>query len=282
MGKVIRLFFFVLIVSGLATVAAPVQPADLLKDPTPREWAALSRFDGTLTRAQFEDRLKGVFDPFGGLSPFLRITDSEVVVSSVTNAVTPVATISFAFANQDTPEPKEIDSPLRSPTDSQEEDLEESLPLNGLKVVIDPADIGGSWGPMEDRSSYYRGYGRIQEGDLNLLVSSLLSERLRQLGAEVFVTRETAEPVCVASVPDVAAIVPAVLSGRPHMLTHKEHPQILAHLRADRGGGSLDQKSGSQGQGRKGAQRHAAGHHDRPPIRRLPFERLPETLQNQP
>ena len=40
---------------------------------------------------------------------------------------------------------------------------------------------------MEDRSSNYKGYGRIQEGDLTLTVAMLLRTRLQELGADVFV-----------------------------------------------------------------------------------------------
>lgn len=61
--------------------------------------------------------------------------------------------------------------------------------------MIEPADIGGKWGGWDDRSTFYRGYGRIQEGDLNLTVAKLLEQNLRQLGAKVFLTRRSAEPV---------------------------------------------------------------------------------------
>ena len=72
---------------------------------------------------------------------------------------------------------------------------------------------------MEDRSTLYPGYGRIQEGDLNLLVSRLLSERLKQLGAEVFVTRDSAEPVGGLSVAEVQQVVPQVLAYRSYLLS---------------------------------------------------------------
>ena len=68
-------------------------------------------------------------------------------------------------------------------------------PLAGLRLVIEPAGIGGMWGGWDDRSTFYRGYGRIQEGDLNLTVAKLLEQNLRQLGAKVFLTRRSAEPV---------------------------------------------------------------------------------------
>ena len=63
---------------GLNVLPAPaayVRPDALLHDPSREEWTMLHRFDGTLTREQFEARLRDVFDPFDGLSPFLQITD---------------------------------------------------------------------------------------------------------------------------------------------------------------------------------------------------------------
>ena len=211
MGKFLRFLFAALIVCGLAKACAAVQPGDLLKDPSPEEWGALSSFSGRLTRAEFEGQLKAVFDPFGGLRPFLKITDQSVEVFATPKQETCVATIAFASTNQVTlPKPF---GPQHSTKDSGP-----SQPLAGLKVAIDPADIGGAWGAMENRSSYYKGYGLIQEGDLNLIVSIVLAERLRQLGAEVFVTRDTSEPVCEASVPEVAKIVPFVLADRPYIL----------------------------------------------------------------
>ena len=200
-----------LVAGSLATACASVHPGDLLKDPTAEEWAGLSKSASPLTRAEFEERLKTIFDPTGGLAPFLKITDHLVEVFSTPKQEISIATIPFAATSQ--PDPPKSFAPQPSLLH-----LGTSPPLAGLKVAIDPADIGGAWGSMEDRSSYYRGYGRIQEGDLNLLVSILLAERLRKLGAEVFVTRDSSEPVSEASVSEVAKIVPAVLSERPYIL----------------------------------------------------------------
>jgi len=199
-----------LFVGILSTTRAAIQPGDLLKDPSSEEWAALSRFDGRMSRARFEEGLQTIFDPFGGLRSFLKITDSSVEVFSTPVQETRLATIGFATTQQ----PPPVRPSPGGPT--PESGLSNSL--QGLTLMIDPADIGGAWGPMENRSSYYRGYGRIQEGDLNLLVSKLLAERLRQLGAAVYVTRDSSEPVCKASIPEVAKIVPSVLSERPYIL----------------------------------------------------------------
>jgi len=240
LGTTLLLAVLLLSISSTAG-AALVQPADLLQDPTAAEWKALEQYDGKVTRARFEEQLKEIFDPTGSLAPFLKVTDQEVTVFASTNQSEPAATISFAPEPPTFPAPEHelLPTPLAqaslppsplaclqipqsaSPEPSPKSALE--FPLLGLRVVIDPADIGGEWGPMEDRSTLYPGYGRIQEGDLNLLVSRLLSERLKQLGAEVFATRNSAEPVSGLSVAEVQQVVPQVLAYRSYLLSTTFH-----------------------------------------------------------
>jgi len=246
----IREVIGVLSLGFLSLGYAAVQPGDLIAPSSPAEWKSLEHYSNSLTRSEFEERLKNIFDPTGSLAPFLKITDQEVQIfdqsTSVksTNAPTPVATISFAtnppppLSASPSPNPTATPSPSPSispdtnslftwttaaffPTSPMPEPVTKpaaKLPLAGLRVVIEPADIGGVWGSMEDRSTLYPGFGRIQEGDLNLLVSRLLSERLKQLGAEVYATRDTAEPVCKLSVKEVQQIVPQVLAHHRYLL----------------------------------------------------------------
>ncbi len=199
----------VLFLSLFSLVYAGVKPSDLLQDPSPEEWKTLGHYDGSLTRAEFEKRLQDIFDPSGSLTPFLNITDQEVSVFASTNHSVPLATILFAPPDVISSHQESLPMPQSA----------SPLSLAGLRVVIEPADIGGAWGAMEDRSTYYPGYGLIQEGDLNLLVSRLLSERLRQLGAEVFVTRDTAEPVSGCTITQVQQIVPQVLAHHTTLLS---------------------------------------------------------------
>lgn len=237
----------------LSLASAALQPSDLLQPPSAEEWKSLEHFSNSLTRSEFEDRLKNIFDPTGALIPFLKISDQEVQVFAQTNSTNltatntpvPVATIPFATNRVIPLLPASVSTPTPAPSPSASPDTNSffsrffasffpasptptpepvslasvKLPLAGLRVVIEPADIGGAWGSMEDRSTLYPGFGRIQEGDLNLLVSRILSKQLKQLGAQVFVTRDTAEPVCTLSVNEVQQIVPQVLAHHRYLLS---------------------------------------------------------------
>ncbi|MBV8378050.1 MAG: N-acetylmuramoyl-L-alanine amidase [Verrucomicrobia bacterium] len=130
-----------------------------------------------------------VFDPFHALGPFLQITDSSVRVFAAPGR-DELVEVRFASSPQQAKRP-----PVTFRTVSEISRRSAFKPLAGLRLVIEPADIGGKWGGWDDRSTFYRGYGRIQEGDLNLTVAKLLQQNLRQLGAKVFLTRSSAEPV---------------------------------------------------------------------------------------
>jgi N-acetylmuramoyl-L-alanine amidase len=181
-----------LLLIGLLLVGHPrfAEALDpLLQDPQMRDWQSLTQYSRTLSREEFEARLRTVFDPAGGLAPFLLITNESVRILSAPRG-SELSRIEFA------PSPGAARKPpvsFRQPTEFRNNG--ESRPLSGLRVVIEPADIGGKWGDWDDRSTLYRGYGRIQEGDLNLTVAKILRSRLKGLGATVFLTRETTEPV---------------------------------------------------------------------------------------
>ncbi|MEM7791714.1 MAG: N-acetylmuramoyl-L-alanine amidase [Verrucomicrobiota bacterium] len=72
----------------------------------------------------------------------------------------------------------------------------EVLPLAGLKIALDPGHVGGEWAFYEGRefriseTDYF-----VREGELVLEVAQIAATKLRELGAEVTLLRETNEPV---------------------------------------------------------------------------------------
>lgn len=186
----------------------------LLREPAQSDWQRLSQYGGTLTRAQFEARLRDVFDPYGGMDRYLRVTDEGVEVLPAEHANTEPVLVSFArpgFARRSLPEG------FRTPAEFRGRPAGQGPPLSGLRIAIEPADIGGAWAKMEDRSAYFAGYGRINEGDLNLEVARILEERLKDMGASVFPVRYRAEPVTSVRPADLMALVGPLLHTRPNL-----------------------------------------------------------------
>jgi len=194
-----------------------ISTESLLQDPSPVEWSALARYNGTITRQQFNDRLNSVFDPFHGMAPFITITDKSVqVFSSDNHTLQPLVEVTFA---ESVDKVQGVTESYRTPEMIRNlQKIWSDKPLTWLHVAIEPADIGGDWANMEDRSTVYRGYGLINEGDLNLTVSKVLAKRLRELGAEVFVTRDTNAPVSHWTPQELLPEAAIMLTDKPYLL----------------------------------------------------------------
>jgi hypothetical protein len=187
----------------------------LLQDPTEADWRRLAEFGGTLTRAEFEGRLREVFDPYGGMERFLRVSDGAVTVLPADRANAEAVIIRFAQPGEAR---RAAPRPFVTPEEFRGRPGGAGGPLSGLRVAIEPADIGGKWAKLEDRSAFFQGYGTVNEGDLNLQVAAILAGRLKALGATVFAVRTRSEPVTSVLPADLAPIIASVLRERPALL----------------------------------------------------------------
>ena len=160
--------------------------------PTPNEWFPLDLYQGSITRAEFEQKLHTLFDPFGVLPAYMDINDSRAIIyPSPTERRVPQFVLQFASPNQ----PRPTIRWFRTPAEIRAETHTLDKPLSGLRVAIDPGHIGGPWAQMEERSTRYKGSAPVQEGDLNLITGRILKQELTNLGASVFVVRDSTEPV---------------------------------------------------------------------------------------
>ncbi len=160
--------------------------------PTPNEWFTIDPYQGTITRQQFEQKLRNLYDPFSAFASYLDINDSRVVIyPSPHERRVPQFTLNFAPPTQIHAAPRWF----RTPEEFRAESHPLDRPLNGLRVAIDPGHIGGPWAQMEERSTRYHGSAPVQEGDLNLITGRLLKQELTDMGASVFVVRDSTEPV---------------------------------------------------------------------------------------
>ncbi|MDX2225960.1 MAG: hypothetical protein SFY92_02500 [Verrucomicrobiae bacterium] len=210
----LTLFFSV---PGLCAETTPIyDPWDVVRRPSPEDWTALAQFNGAFTREEFERRLRRYYDPSGGMDPYLEITDRSVkVYEKPGRSGAVLADIAF------TPERTVIFPPhreFRTPLEYQMTRPKGVLPLAGLNIAIDPADIGGAWGRMEDRSSFFRGYGLIQEGDLNLLVGHNLRACLEAYGARVMLVRDSIHPVAGLEIEQVLEVTGYIMKNRPQLM----------------------------------------------------------------
>lgn len=87
-------------------------------------------------------------------------------------------------------------------------------PLAGIKITLDPGHLGGAFARLEERWFAIGDAAPITEGDLTLRVAGMLAERLRALGATVFLTRERAEPTTDQRPADFRDLARANLAAR--------------------------------------------------------------------
>jgi len=135
------------------------------------DWPTLERYQQTISRAEFETLLAKVYCPSGALTNYLGFGANSVTIFSTVEKTNTLFTLRFAAASH-------------------------SVPLLRFKrIALDPGHIGGAWARMEERF-FERGKDRpVQEAELNLMVARLLKMRLEAMGAEVFLTRDSFEPV---------------------------------------------------------------------------------------
>ncbi|MEZ0295735.1 MAG: hypothetical protein ACAI35_04700 [Candidatus Methylacidiphilales bacterium] len=191
----------------------------VFKDPTPHVWRHLEIYNGALTKAQFESRLYRIYSFDKGIDSYIQITDSSVIVFAGAGRSRKVAEISFAGS----PDQTRKAGTWRSP---EQFGGKGGGRLTGLRVAIDPADIGGDYAEMEDRSTTYKGYGHINEGDLNVKVALILQKKLQAMGAEVMVTRSGSVPAGDLRPEDVRGAAEEVLANREYAMPRAFYPRV--------------------------------------------------------
>jgi N-acetylmuramoyl-L-alanine amidase len=197
----------------------------LTRLPTPNPWFALDPYQGTITRRQFEQKLQTLYDPFSVFPAYFDINDSRVVIYPGTSERSvPQFTLDFAPPNQ----PQAPMRWFRTPEEFRAQSHPIDKPLDGLRVAIDPGHIGGPWAEMEERSTRYHGSAPVQEGDLNLITGRLLRQELTNLGASVFVVRDSTDPVTPYRPGDMLP------EARELLIEHASHSTRLRALPSDK------------------------------------------------
>lgn len=170
MPLLLSLCFFCLLGSVVMGAADPASAAL----ESSRNWDELEAYQGKVSEAFFVDSMDRIYAPNADWRPWLEVSSEGVWIEKGDEIGG--ARMFLRFGDAD-PQPLEQNG------------------LSGLRIALDPGHIGGEWGPIEERSFSVAGGPVVQEGDLTLQTAFRLADRLRGMGAEVFLTRESAEPV---------------------------------------------------------------------------------------
>lgn len=181
--------------------------ADRLSNPLadPPKWKLLEKYQRTITRAEFEQLLRGVYATHGISEELIRV-DRDFACILMDHDAQTWFTLRFA----------KDDRGRRSASKTWR--TAEALPrkkqkkaLAGLKIALDPGHIGGDWAKMEERWFKLGEAAPVEEGEMTLRVAKLLAPRLRALGARVSFVRDKPEPVTPFRPPDFTSAARAVL-----------------------------------------------------------------------
>jgi N-acetylmuramoyl-L-alanine amidase len=172
--------------ASLSLLATPAGAALLSPLATQPDWNRLQAYSGTITAADFRQLLDKVYVPDGSWKEWITLTPTEAMITPHPGA----SPILLALA----PSPSAAGRPPRFWKGNAERTPIPGKPLAGLRIAIDPGHLGGRYAQMEAR--WFRiGWSRpVEEGEMTLIVAKLLKERLVQLGAEVWLTRNSNGP----------------------------------------------------------------------------------------
>jgi N-acetylmuramoyl-L-alanine amidase len=163
--------------------APPIQSTPNLAElALPPDWSLLERFQNTLSRETFLNRLETIYTKDNPWKKWISI-DEEKNTATIGDFI-------LNFSEKDQPTPGAIFNwKVR-----QDLSPARTLPLQGLHIALDPGHIGGDFARLEGREFTWR-ETVIREGTMTLRTAELLAPLLEELGACVTLVRTKLEPV---------------------------------------------------------------------------------------
>ena len=180
MGRCLLLLVFGVGVCARAAEEKPALFSPVSEEP---EWRLLDSGQGSLTRQDFEERLRRTFDPDGALRPYLIWDEEGVTLFRDPARTRPLYRLALAPGKQSS----EIPVSVLGGGDA-------SRPLAGKVICLDPGHIGGDWADVEERTFRIGRDRPVVEGELNLRTCRLLAPMLEAAGAKVVWTHDGFEP----------------------------------------------------------------------------------------
>jgi N-acetylmuramoyl-L-alanine amidase len=167
------------------------------------DWSQLDPYQRSITRDEFQHLLDHCYarkaEDYAGL---IEIWPDRARILRQSNH--PEKGFYDFYFQTDRRKPVSIPRYWKTPWQHSPLPANQSKPLEGVHIAIDPGHIGGRWADAEQR--YYQ-IGEdtipVQEGNLTLQTARLLEKNLTALGARVSLTRNTLEPVTDLRPPDL-------------------------------------------------------------------------------
>jgi N-acetylmuramoyl-L-alanine amidase len=194
---------FLALFLGLSSVRAAERLSSPLADPP--NWKTLAKFQGTITRDEFEQALRGIYCTQGISEELIRI-DADVACLLTDRDAQDWFTLRFAKEQR---KPKSVPRHWR-PAQAMPRPKKAGV-LSGVKIALDPGHIGGEWAKMEERWFKSGDAPPVEEGEMTLRVARMLAVKLRELGARVSFVRDKAEPVTPLRPDDFREMARAIL-----------------------------------------------------------------------
>ncbi len=198
-GVFTRLLLSFPLVAGFfpAPAAAETKPMpNLARLGSIPDWSRLDPYQGTMTREEFVHLLRHCYarKPEEA-DPVIRIEPDRALILRQSNH--PEAGWYDLRFKTDSPLPAKAPAYWKRPLDLEDLPANSTRPLHGLRIAIDPGHIGGEWVTWDDRHFKLGGPDtlEVREGEMTLVVAKILRHDLTLLGADVFLTRETNNPV---------------------------------------------------------------------------------------
>jgi hypothetical protein len=154
--------------------SSPIRP--------PPDWSKLDRFQNTISKETFLNRLETVYTKDPSWKKWIAIDESA------NQAI--IGNYQLVFSPQDKPAPGSLFN-WKTRADLSGD---RALPLEDLVIAIDPGHIGGDFAKIEEREHNQDGL-TIREGTMTLKTALILKPLLEKLGASAILVRSKLEPV---------------------------------------------------------------------------------------
>ncbi|MFZ5806782.1 MAG: N-acetylmuramoyl-L-alanine amidase [Verrucomicrobiota bacterium] len=179
-----------LIATALAVAPIEGEKVSILGQ-SPR-WNDLELFQRSLSREEFESKIRKIYSPDGSFFQYLDMTPEKAVLYRDIEKSTPLWTFYFA-EKKNTPAFLPFHFSIKTLRELREASWD--APLKGLTICLDPGHIGGDWADDEERNFRIKKDPPIVEGNLNMITCRYLAQLLKKNGARVVWTKQDYQPV---------------------------------------------------------------------------------------